>query len=256
VNRVWQHLFGKGLVRTPGNFGIAGARPSHPELLDWLTREFIDNGWSTKALHRTIMTSTAYRQSSRLDSEREAADPENTLLSRFPLRRLDAEAIRDSILKVAGRLDTTQFGPADPVSVKASGEVVATATRAFRRSIYLVHRRKSTPTLLEVFDAPRMEPNCLERTKSTVSLQALQLWNSDSARENSRFFADRIFDLVGDDAGAQVDRVYLHAFSRWPSKQESLYATTMLRDLTKLWSDSLKKEGLTLPPLLSPAAKC
>ena len=216
VNRVWQHYFGIGLVRTEGNFGHTGSPPSHPELLDWLATEFVRRGWSLKALHRVILTSTAYRQRSLLDPQANVADPDNVLLARFPLRRLDADAIRDSILQVSGRLDTTPFGPPDAVEVKPDGEVVAKAGEGYRRSIYLLQRRKTPVTMLTAFDAPQLRPNCLHRARSTVSSQALQMMNSDMVRENSRYMAGRVMDAVGEDAAKQVERVYLAALGRPP----------------------------------------
>ena len=241
VNRVWQHYFSVGLVKTEGNFGRTGSPPSHPELLDWLATEFVRRGWSLKALHRLILTSTAYRQSSLFDPETHGADPDNVLLSRFPLRRLDADAIRDSILQVAGRLDSTPFGPPDEVEVKPDGEVVAEAGGSYRRSIYLLQRRKTPVTILAAFDAPQLSPNCLRRTHSTVSSQALQMMNSDMVRENSRYMAGRVIDAVGEDAGKQVERVYLAALSRPPSQEESNRAQSTLLHLTAGWRTHLDK---------------
>ena len=243
INRIWQRHFGIGLVSTPENFGKLGAQPTHPELLDWLAREFVDQGWSLKAMHKLIMTSAAYRQSSHFDPSRHGADPDNVLLSRFRLLRMDAETIRDSILRVAGRLDTNPFGPPDKVEVKPSGEVAAKASPAgFRRTIYLLHRRKTPITLLDLFDAPRMEPNCLKRAQSTVSSQALQLWNSDLVRESSRYFAGRVIDAVGADVEKQIGRVYLVALSRWPSAEETKLGSEAVRDFTQYWFEHLKKE--------------
>ena len=243
INRVWQRHFGIGLVSTAGNFGKTGARPTHPELLDWLAREFVGQGWSLKAMHKLIMTSAVYRQSSRFDSSRHGPDPDNVLLSRFRLRRMDAETIRDSILRVAGRLGTNLFGPPDEVEVKPSGEVAAKASSAgFRRTIYLLHRRKTPTTMLDLFDAPRMEPNCLKRAQSTVSSQALQLWNSDLVRESSRYFAGRVIDAVGADVEKQIGRVYLVTLSRWPSAEETKLGSEAVRDMTRHWFEHLEKK--------------
>ena len=239
VNRVWQHYFGIGLVRTEGNFGHTGSPLSHPELLDWLATEFVRRGWSLKALHRVILTSTAYRQRSLLDPQANVADPDNVLLARFPLRRLDADAIRDSILQVSGRLDTTPFGPPDAVEVKPDGEVVAKAGEGYRRSIYLLQRRKTPVTMLTAFDAPQLRPNCLHRARSTVSSQALQMMNSDMVRENSRYMAGRVMDAVGEDAAKQVERVYLAALGRPPSEEESDRAQSTLLHLEAGWRTHL-----------------
>ncbi|MBL8223450.1 MAG: DUF1553 domain-containing protein, partial [Bryobacterales bacterium] len=194
VNRIWQHHFGKGLVSTPGNFGRMGAAPDNQPLLDWLATEFVRTGWDVKAMHRLIMTSAAYRQ--------QAGE------GGFPLRRIDAESIRDTILHIAGRLDTKQFGAPDKVKQLPDGEVI---TESRRRSIYVAQRRTQPISLLDTFDQPFMNPNCVERGQSVVSSQALHLMNSDLVRENARFMAGRIADAVGDQPGAQIERAYLLA---------------------------------------------
>ncbi len=244
VNRVWQHHFGNGLVETPGNFGRMGAKPSHPRLLDWLATEFVRQEWSLKALHKLIMTSGVYRQSSSWDSSRDRADPENKLLGRFPMLRLDADAIRDSILKVAKRLDTKAFGFPEEVEVRPDGEVVVKCSNAgCRRSIYILQRRSTPLTMLEAFDAPQLNPNCLKRDQSTVSSQALQLWNSEMLRENARYFAGRVMDAVGDeDFEKQVERVYLMALSRSPSEEERVKGAADVRKLTQHWREHLEEE--------------
>ena len=249
VNRIWQNHFGKGLVATPGNFGKTGAAPSHPELLDWLATEFVRQGWSLKSMHRLIMTSAAYRQGSRFDASRHGADPDNLLLSRYRMRRMDAETVRDSILKVAGRLDTTQFGPAVEPEVKPDGEVVSECLPGgCRRSIYMRQPRpkwsgkKAPLTVLETFDVQPLQPNSLQRAHSTVSSQALQLMNSEVVRENSRYFAGRVTDAVGADLEKQIERAYLVALSRWPSDEEREQGVQALRDLTLYWLEHLEEE--------------
>ena len=143
VNRLWKHHFGAGIVKTLDNFGKAGARPTHPELLDWLALELVEKGWSLKAMHRLMVTSATYRQGSAVSADLEARDPENALYSRMPLTRLDAEALYDTLLAVAGRLDGRRFGPPDPVKSRADGLVTPVGTEAgWRRSIY-VRRRAS-----------------------------------------------------------------------------------------------------------------
>ena len=187
VNRLWQHHFGTGLVASVGNFGKTGDAPTHPELLDWLATEFVRGGWRLKAIHKLILTSTAYRQSSSFDADRHAADSDNALLSRFPLLRLDAEAIRDSILKVAERLDTKPYGPAEKVEVRPDGEVVGQCSPAgCRRSIYMLQRRTTPMTMLDAFDLPQLNPNCLKRGHSTVPSQSLTMMNSDEVRTHAR----------------------------------------------------------------------
>ena len=158
VNRVWQHHFGRGLVGTPSNFGALGERPSHPELLDWLARRFIASGWSLKALHREIMLSSTYRQSSRLDSSGYAKDPENVLLWRMNRRRLDVEAWRDAILAVAGRLDSKIGGPSLSLDAPANE----------RRTLYAAISRHDLSSMLRLFDFP--DPNITSggRVETTV----------------------------------------------------------------------------------------
>jgi hypothetical protein len=176
ANRIWLHHFGRGLVETPGDFGTLGARPTHPELLDWLADELVRQGWSLKRMHRLIMTSTAYRQSSR--REPGAADAENAWYGRYPVRRLDAEALRDRILLAGGRLDRALFGPAVPVVEDSVGQVLP-ANDSPRRSIYLEVRRSKPVSLLAAFDAPVMAVNCDRRIDTTSAPQALMLMNSD-----------------------------------------------------------------------------
>ena len=243
VNRVWQHYFGRGIVQSEGNFGRTGSPPTHPELLDWLAVEFVERGWSLKALHRLILTSTAYRQSSLLDETNRAGDPDNVLLSRFPLRRLGADAIRDSVLKAAQRLDPMPFGPADEIDVRPDGGVVAKDSAAGqRRGIYIQQRRSKPVTILEAFDAPQLKPNCLRRSNSTVASQALQMMNSEILRTNSRYMAGRVIDAVGEDPAAQVERVYLTALGRPPSAEERIDGAFTLADMTKAWGRTLEEQ--------------
>jgi hypothetical protein len=243
MNRLWQHHFGRGLVTTPGNFGETGSRPSHPELLDWLATEFVRQGWRLKAMHRLVMTSTAYRQASRITPAMQRADPDNVLLSRFPMRRLDAEAVRDAMLAVSGRLNMTRGGPADAIDESEQGEVTGRdAPSGLRRSVYLLQRRSKPLTLLELFDAPRMEPNCLQRAHSTVPTQALQLWNSRMTRACADAFATRVLAVAGDAINEQIERVYWTALSRGPTADELRSATETIRALERAWSNRQVEE--------------
>ena len=161
VNQMWLRHFGRGIVPSVSNFGHSGVPPTHPELLDWLATEFVARGWSMKAMHRLMLTSQAYRQTSRVDEALTAADPDNALLSRMPLQRMDAETLYDSLMSVAGRLDPTLFGPPSEVDVRPDKEVVVKPTSAgFRRSIYVLHRRQTPVSLMDAFDQPAMTPNC------------------------------------------------------------------------------------------------
>ena len=225
VNRVWQHHFGTGLVATPGNFGKMGAAPANQKLLDFLAAEFVRSGWDVKALHRMILLSATYRQRSGADG--------------FPLRRIDAENVRDAILQMAGRLDVKAFGPADKFKVQPDGEVV---TESVRRSVFVAHRRTQPLSMLETFDQPFMNPNCVQRGLSVVSSQALHMMNSDLTRENARYMAGRIMDVVGDSAEAQVERAYLLAFARVPTAEEKRAAVAALDRMNGEWEKPLEKD--------------
>jgi hypothetical protein len=243
VNRLWKHHFGTGLVKTLGNFGKAGARPTHPELLDWLAVEFARRGWSIKAMHRLMMTSTAYRQSSALTPERKRIDPDNALYSRMPLVRLDAEALYDTLLFVAGRLDETPFGPADPVRARRDGLVTpAASARGWRRLIYVRQARKQLPTHLENFDYPQMNPNCLERRDSTVAPQALYLMNNGMVHELAGHFARRVSRESADPA-QWVERAYWIALSRPPDAEERAIGVAALGALSGKWARHLAAAG-------------
>jgi hypothetical protein len=197
VNRLWLHHFGEGIVSTPENFGRSGSAPSHPELLDFLATELVRSGWSLKHLHRLIMQSAAYQQGSSIrEKEHDLArkiDPDNRLLWRQRMRRLEAEAVRDAILHISGSLNTRMSGPPVPMVRRADGEVVApVSAEGDRRSIYLQVRRSQPLTILQVFDQPVIETNCTRRATSTVSSQALTLLNSDFVTAQSELLARRI----------------------------------------------------------------
>ncbi len=245
VNRIWKHHFGRGLVRSVGNFGKTGDRPTHPELLDWLAQEFVRQNWSLKEMHRLIMTSSVYRQSSRTRESSEAPkshdfgygelDPDNRLLSRMPLRRMEAESLRDSLLLIAGQLDETRFGPADSVQVRPDGLVLS----GKRRSIYVQQLRKHPASLLESFDLPAMNPNCLQRAESLVAPQALHLMNDTGVRDLAGRFADRVLREAGDDPAQHVRRTYWIALTRPPSTDEQAACLQTLSSLTEEWTKHL-----------------
>ncbi|MFN0169834.1 MAG: PSD1 and planctomycete cytochrome C domain-containing protein [Bryobacteraceae bacterium] len=241
VNRLWQHHFGNGLVASAGNFGRMGTPPSNAALLDWLATEFVDRRWDINAMHRLIMTSAAYRQSTQSTDRAAELDPSNVLLSRFPLRRLDADALRDSILQVAGRLETTAYGPPVALKVMPDGETVTEPGKiGDRRSIYLTIRRTRPISLLETFDAPFLNPNCVKRAESVVSSQALELLNSDLVRETSRYLAGRIIDHSGEDHQAQIERLYGLTFSRGPTPEELNRARQALESMEREWTRHLE----------------
>jgi mono/diheme cytochrome c family protein len=239
VNRVWSLHFGRGIVKTLDNFGKQGTLPTHPELLDWLARDFVEHDWSLKSLHRRILLSRTYRQSSAHREDSDRIDPENRLLSRMTLHRLDAEALRDSLLSVSGRLDERMFGPPVPMDVRDDGLILdkPSKTSNFRRSIYLQLRRTEMPTMLSSFDYPEMQPNCSERSVSTVSTQSLILMNNSRVYELAGSFAARILAQSHEPA-AIVTTAYRTAFSRDPTASETSAGCEALERLQQLWMQS------------------
>lgn len=259
INRMWSHHFGQGIVKTLDNFGAQGAEPTHPELLDWLARQWIEQGWSLKAMHRLILTSRTYQQSSARSEASDRVDPENLLLSRMTLRRLDAEALRDSMLAVSGRLNSRVGGPPSAMTVRSDGLIMETAAadNTFRRSVYLQLRRTEMPTLLSAFDYPEMQPNCHQRGTATVATQALILMNNQAVRELAAGVAQRLLaaqtptqpalaesaplseqrQLSGDsDDAEQVRGAYQIVLSRSPTPLELEEATAALQQLRQLWA--------------------
>lgn len=217
VNRIWQWHFGRGLVATPNDFGTRGAAPSHPQLLDWLASELIRSGWSTRHIHRLIVTSSTYRQASSVPRRQKqsgsgeplASDPGNIYLTRWPIRRLEAEAIRDSLLTVSGELDRTVGGP----SAAADG-------KSLRRSLYLFQKRDHPPMLQGLFDGPAAAlESCPQRHVSTVPLQALHLLNDDFSIQRAQAFARRV-QFVGTERTQQIRRAFELALGRFPEPQE------------------------------------
>lgn len=194
VNRLWQHNFGTGIVATPENLGISGSPPSHPELLEWLAFELVRSNWSTRHIERLILNSATYRQSSLTDEARLKGDPDSRLLSRFPVRRLDAEAIRDAMLAASGDLDASPGGPYVPTTRTGNGEVVVPNDQPGinRRSIYLQQRRSQVLSLLQVFDAPSIVFNSTRRARSTIPLQSLSLMNSEFSLTRAQHLAGRL----------------------------------------------------------------
>ena len=255
VNRVWQHHFGRGIVETPDNFGKQGKPPTHPDLLDWLAVEFVGQGWSLKKLHRLIMTSTAYRQSSEWPAGQSPGaklDPENRLLWRMNLRRLEAETLRDAILAASGKLDRQMGGPPvegplladglkeiqnlyDETSLSGPAESVG----MWRRSVYVLARRYFPLAFLETFDAPILQTNCNRRVNSVSPLQSLTLMNDDFVLENARAFADRVSSLSpGKPVQDTIKTAYLLALSRRPSEAELQIARSHLDRQEELYLKS------------------
>ena len=229
VNRIWQKHFGRGLAPTLANLGKAGVPPSHPEMLDWLAMEFVRQGWSQKALHRQILHSTAYRQTSEADAQKTAADPENILLSSWRPSRVEGEVVRDAMLAVAGRLQPEMFGPPAPVAAQPDGSVVtADDAQGNRRSVYLVVRRSQHLTMLDLFDTPLMEINCPQRTESIVPLQALALMNGPFAERIAKAVGDRVAATSGDNADLRCDAAFRLLFARLPTPTERAAVAKLL----------------------------
>jgi hypothetical protein len=229
VNRVWQGHFGRGLVGTPSDFGQMGDAPSHPDLLDWLAGEFMARGWSLKALHRLIVTSATYRQSSR-PSPAHDADPENLLLSRQNRRRLDGEAIRDALLEASGELNPALGGPgvfpplpAELTRLSSKGEIWPVSPRIadqHRRSLYIFVRRNLRYPLFEAFDRPDTNASCPRRAVTTIAPQALSLLNSPLAVGAAKSVARRVSREAGTSLDARIERAYLLTLGRVPDEQE------------------------------------
>jgi hypothetical protein len=270
VNRVWMHHFGRGIVGTPADFGAFGERPTHPELLDWLASDFMAGGWRLKRLHRLIMTSAAYRREAGARSE---SDPDNRLLGRMPVRRMEAEAVRDAVLAVSGKLNLKAFGPPVPIRVDDLGQVVEgvdttdgagrpTGTvvplhgEEFRRSVYVQVRRSRPLGVLEAFDAPALEPNCEARTASTVAPQALLLMNSRFVVAQAEAFAERVQREVGEDPRRQVTRAWRLALTREPTEEEVREALAFLAGQAETFGGGPQAAGKALPRLRALASFC
>lgn len=190
ANRFWMHHFGNGLVTTAADFGRLGTPPTQPALLDWLADELLSSGWDLKRFHREVIASTVYRQSSAHDPTLTSRDPENRLLARRSLQRLDAETLRDRVLEASGSLEPSMHGPADPLAVDDSGQVIIDGSHR-RRTIYTTQRRSQPVALLQAFDAPVMQTNCEARSPSTVATQSLMLMNGSFILDQSALIADR-----------------------------------------------------------------
>jgi hypothetical protein len=240
VNRIWQHHFGQGIVATPNDFGVNGAAPSHPELLDWLAQRLIAGGWSLKSLHRLIVASSTYRQSTRSPDEQSglAKDAENGLLWRFPRRRLEAEEIRDAMLAVSGRLQATMGGPSVVVPVESDlvellykpsqWSVTADRGEHDRRSVYLLAKRNLRLPFMEVFDQPDLQISCARRESSTHAPQALELLNGRLSNELAAALAERLAREAPDDARRQVELAYRLVAGRPPNDREAALAADFL----------------------------
>jgi hypothetical protein len=240
VNRLWQYHFGEGLVNTPSDFGANGAKPAYLELLDWLVTEFVAHGWSVKHMQRLIVNSATYRQASEVGRLKGSRVEEVAPSLHFRPRRLEAEAIRDSILAVSGKLDLTMGGPGFSFFETNDNYVRVYATRrewtpdTFRRMIYGTVVRQRPDGVFGVFDCPDAGQIAPKRNASTTPLQALNLLNSTFVMRQAGLFAERLRTEVGSDEKSQVRHAFSLAFQRQPEKEE-LAASKIL----------IRKEGLT-----------
>jgi hypothetical protein len=243
VNRIWQHLFGRGIVASVDNFGVLGERPTHPELLDYLADRFVKEGWSIKKMIRLMVLSGSYQMSSAPDRQGDAADPENLLLHRMRMRRLEGEAIRDAMLAVSGRLDGKLFGPPVPVHLtsfqEGRGRPAANGPLDGngRRSIYLSVRRNFLPAMLLAFDTPTPFSTVGRRTVSNVPAQALILMNDPFVHQQAEAWARKEIALAGK-TEERITRMYLSAFGRPPSAVELSACGGFLVEQARLRSGS------------------
>jgi hypothetical protein len=244
VNRLWQQHFGTGLVKTVNDFGIKGDRPSHPELLDWLAATFVEGGWRLRPIHRLLVLSSTYRQSSRtpLAAQAMQSDPENRLLWRFNRRRLSAEEIRDAMLAISGRLNLKAGGSSVMVPVDADlvrqlykptqWQVADSPSEYDRRSIYLIAKRNLRLPFFETFDAPALLTSCARRESSTHAPQALELLNGALSNDLATAFAGRLQRESGGDPGRLVEQAFRRALGRPPTEAERALGLTFLHNET------------------------
>jgi len=262
VNRIWNEYFGRGIVRTVSDFGKAGERPINPELLDYLADDFVKHGWNVKHLHREILLSSVYRQSSDYREDAVKADPENRLLAVFPRKRMDAEQIRDSLLVAAGQLNDKVGGPSVfppvPAQLNAGNAWPVSKDKADwnRRSIYVFTRRSLAYPLLETFDMASPQQAHMKRDVTTTPLQALTLYNNDLVFQWSQELAGRILGEVGSDEAKQVDRLYQVLFARSPDKEEKKTLLAFLNTHEDVLKEKASDGKLTLAqPILAKDVK-
>ena len=242
VNRIWQQHFGVGLVKTANDFGLKGERPSHPELLDWLAASLMENGWHLKPLHRLMVLSNTYRQSSRSPNfvETQRDDPENRLLTRFNRRRLSAEEARDAMLAVSGRINVTSGGPSvivpvDPEMIQllykpSQWKVTPSVSEHDRRSIYLIAKRNLRLPFFENLDAPALQASCSRRESSTHAPQSLELLNGALANDLARSFALRLERDSAGDPKKIVELAFRATLGRSPTADEEKRSLLFLKE--------------------------
>lgn len=240
LNRIWQHHFGRGIVRSPNNFGLLGTPPTHPELLDWLATEFVESGWSIKAMHRLIMNSATYRLSNDHDAKAADVDPGNDLFWRRDLRRMDAEEVRDSVLAVAGTLNTKMGGPSvypkieeevrQGLSQPDKGWPTTTGHEANRRSVYIFVKRSLVVPILAAFDYPDPDSTCEARFKTTQPSQSLALLNSEFLQEQSAEMVRSIESEGGTSPEQFVTSAFERVLCRRPEPAELASGVQLIAD--------------------------
>jgi hypothetical protein len=236
VNRIWHYHFGQGIAPAPSDFGAMGGKPTHPELLDWLASEFVQSGWDIKRMHKLMVTSNAYRQSSEFNEVAAKQDPRDKLLWRFPRERLEGEVIRDAALSVAGLLNEKMAGPSvfpelpEGAGKPRGGWKVSDPAERNRRSIYIFVRRNARYPMLEAFDMPDTHESCGRRNQTITAPQAMALLNSKVSLEWSQALAGRVLKEAGTDPNAQIENAYRLAYGRRPDGSEK---DTILTFLTK-----------------------
>jgi hypothetical protein len=240
ANRVWQYHFGQGIVATPSNFGIAGARPTHPALLDYMAGELIANGGKIKPLHKLILMSATYRQSSQITEVGQKIDPQNTLLWRMNKQRMEAEVLRDSILFATGKLNLLIGGPGVKPRIRADlldasqrnkwPVLAEEGPTQWRRSVYIYVKRQLLMPIMELFDAPTTTDSCARRTESVVPTQALVLMNDEFVEDQAGFLAQRAINESGDDLSRTIARMYALAMSRTPSDERMQTAMAFVQE--------------------------
>jgi Protein of unknown function (DUF1553)/Protein of unknown function (DUF1549) len=262
VNRIWHYNFGTGIVSTPGDFGRMGARPTHPELLDYLSANFVDNGWSIKNLQRQILLSNTYQQSSDTQTKAAEQDPDNKLLWRWSRHRMEAEAVRDSMLFTSGLLNTKMGGPGvfPPVPAGTISDLSATAaaggwktekdaSQNNRRSVYIFVRRNLRYPMLQEFDSANTFESCDFRKNTVTPSQSLDLLNNDLILEWAQALAGRVLNDSGMTPDAQIERAFKLAYGRAPSPEEQKVTADFLARQIPIMAQRIAADAKTKPPM-------
>ena len=261
VNRIWHYHFGRGIAGSPSDFGAMGERPANLALLDYLASTFTENGWSVKRMHRLIMLSDAYQQSSEFNETAAKADPDNKLLWRYERHRLEGEAIRDSMLLAAGRLNTKAGGPGihpplPPGTVPAkygAWQPEKDPAEADRRSVYVFQKRVMVYPMFEAFDAPNPQDSCSRRFRTVIPSQSLMMMNDALVLDWSQSLAARVIDDGGISPDQQVERAYRIALSRAPAAAERASVLSFLNDQSALIKKRLDAGEKVAMPAKVPA---